>query len=107
MGSTVFCLESVSIFNMTKIVEWLSGAALFAAVWAVLVSKYQSTKIDTDCVRHLVLLLYLFDYCVESVYVQHVRRGGQRAAAGDQRGARRSEEEGTGDGMRTVVFLFE
>merc|ERR1712127_878891 len=97
--STVFCLESVSIFNMTKIVEWLSGAALFAAVWAVLVSKYQSTEIDTDCVRHFVLFLpfyaalsfavscICFDYCVESVYVQHVRRGGQRAAAGDQRGA--------------------
>jgi len=42
---------------MTKIVEWLSGAALFAAVWAVLVSKYQSTEIDTDCVRHFVLFL--------------------------------------------------
>jgi len=40
---------------MTKLLEWLTGTGLFAAVWAILLSK-DSADSD-DCVRHFVMFL--------------------------------------------------
>jgi len=41
---------------MTKLLEWVTVAGLFAAVWAVLLSKNPVEDSD-DCVRHFVLFL--------------------------------------------------
>jgi len=52
---------------MTKLLEWLTGAGLFAAVWAILLSK-DSADSD-DCVRHFVMFLPFYAALIFAVSI--------------------------------------